>query len=669
MSHMACKKDLKNTGKNYKTFLKKNEMSQNTSATFDAENTTTTCLYFKPYKQVKKELRTENKHRSRTSQSVQRQNIELTYEKIPRQFDSKKNILDTFTLPIKTKDGHICFKEVQNIENKQLEKPSNKVLNECQKKTIQIETEMSRDIRETLASVAQKIIEHPEENIKQLKTLREMTLNQTASIQRLGLLTQLAVYKDIIPGYSIRPLTNIEKTSRMSKETKERRLFEESLVLNYYTYICLLSKTIEIGQKSPKNSPQQFLSEISFSCVCHLLLSIPHFNYRDTLLEIISTKLTQKTLDASFIECKKTVEELFENDKEGRISFEIVKKLTDLMKRKNYKVSDTVLNTFLKLKFLSQSNLTASQKNVDNPRKRKHEKQFKSKKMRKLEKKNKKIESEIDSIEKVNEEKEMFQGKILKLIFTTYFQILQNGFMNLVYASLEGIKKFSYLINVDFFEDLLKILKELLKNKFNVESNMSLKNTTKGGLLCIITAFKLLSEQAQIKKIVNLDLSTFIIYLYSTMIPMSLNPYIEANMIYRSKRYKILDQDHAFNDLTEIDIFAECFNHIFFQDKNSNLLKASAFIKRLLTVLLGFPEKSILKSLELIQRLIKKHPKLSFFLNSNENYGEGIYNGEIDNPDLSNPYLTFYWELILLKVNLFFFTKLTYVETLFPKNI
>ncbi|CCJ28972.1 unnamed protein product, partial [Pneumocystis jirovecii] len=174
---------------------------------------------------------------------------------------------------------------------------------------------------------------------------------------------------------------------------------------------------------------------------------------------------------------------------------------------------------------------------------------------------------------------------------------------------------------------------------------MSIKNTTKGGLLCIITALKLLYEQARIKKIIDLDLSTFIIYLYSIMIPMSLNPYIETNIVHKSKKYENLDQDHAFNNLTEIDMFAECFNHIFYQDKNLNLLKASAFIKRLFTVLLGFPEKSILKSLELIQKLINKHPRLNSFLNSNENYGEGVYNGEIDNPDLSNPYLSFYWEL------------------------
>ncbi|KAG5439911.1 hypothetical protein PCANB_000193 [Pneumocystis canis] len=605
----------------------------------------------KRHKKMRKK-KTEKYNFIHSTNDIKCSNIELAYEKMPRSFNYTMDISYPFKLPIKMKDGRILQKKTSNSLKQTLKIPSNEApIKYIERKNKRKEKEPIKNIPETLASIAQSIIEHPEENIKQLKTLREISFNQTISIQRLGLLTQLAVYKDIIPGYSIRPLTNIEKASRMSKETKQRSLFEESLILNYYEYICLLSKTIEAGKTFPEDSPQRFLSDISFSCICHLLLSIPHFNYRNILIEIISTKLTQKIYDTSFIECKKTVEEIFKNDTEGKISFEIIKKLTNIIKKKNYNISDSVLNTFLQLEVLSQSNLTASKKDVINPRKRKHEKQFKSKKLRKLEREKKQIEKEMNGNEKSNEDKEKFQGEILKLIFATYFQILQNGLVNLIYASLEGLKKFSHLISVDFFEDLLKVLKELLENTFNFKSGISFKDSTKGGLLCIVTAFKLLSRQAQIKNTINLDLSTFIIYLYSIMIPMSLNSYIETSNIYKSNKHDVTShKTDTLNNLTEIEIFIECFDYIFFQDKNPNLSKASAFIKRLFTVLLGFPEKSVLKSLNLMQKLIKKHPKLSYLLNSNEKYGDGIYNGEIDNPDLSNSYLSTCWELVLLKV-------------------
>ncbi|KAG5439671.1 hypothetical protein PCK2_000711, partial [Pneumocystis canis] len=317
------------------------------------------------------------------------------------------------------------------------------------------------------------------------------------------------------------PLQNIHETlASIAQSILEH---PEENVSTYFNFFII--KSLLVGQKFPKDSPQRFLSDVSFSCICHLLLSIPHFNYRTTLIDIISTKLTQKMPDTSFIECKKTIEKVFKNDTEGRISLEIVKKLTSMIKKKNYNISDSILNTFLHLEILSQSNLTVSQTNAIDSRKRKHEKQFKSKKLRKLEKEKKQIEREMDGNEQSNDEKEKFQGEILKLIFTTYFQILQSGLATLIYACLEGLKK------------------------------------------------------------------------------------------------------------------------------NPNLSTASAFIKRLFTVLLGFPEKSTLKSLNLIQKLIKKHPKLNYLLTSNEKYGDGVYNGEIDNPDLSNSYLSTCWELVLLTVN------------------
>lgn len=49
--------------------------------------------------------------------------------------------------------------------------------------------------------------------------------------------TQLAIYKDIIPGYRIRPLTEEEQKSKVTKEVKKLRGFEQSLVTNYQAYV------------------------------------------------------------------------------------------------------------------------------------------------------------------------------------------------------------------------------------------------------------------------------------------------------------------------------------------------------------------------------------------------------------------------------------------------
>ncbi|CAG8572949.1 7622_t:CDS:10 [Acaulospora colombiana] len=95
--------------------------------------------------------------------------------------------------------------------------------------------------KEELADIAQKIIENPEKNIGELKALREIATDQRLTIRRLALLVQLAVYKDIIPGYRIRQLTDKEKTAQAVVDKDEReKLHTETLKLVFIAYFRIL---------------------------------------------------------------------------------------------------------------------------------------------------------------------------------------------------------------------------------------------------------------------------------------------------------------------------------------------------------------------------------------------------------------------------------------------
>lgn len=59
-------------------------------------------------------------------------------------------------------------------------------------------------------------------------------------IRQLTILSQLAVYKDIIPGYRIRPLTEIEKAEKVSQMVARTRDWEQGLVSVYQAYLRLL---------------------------------------------------------------------------------------------------------------------------------------------------------------------------------------------------------------------------------------------------------------------------------------------------------------------------------------------------------------------------------------------------------------------------------------------
>ena len=64
-------------------------------------------------------------------------------------------------------------------------------------------------------------------------------------IRRLAILSQLAVFKDIIPGYRIRALTDKEKAEKVSQLVARTREWEQGLVGVYQAYLTSLDTEIK----------------------------------------------------------------------------------------------------------------------------------------------------------------------------------------------------------------------------------------------------------------------------------------------------------------------------------------------------------------------------------------------------------------------------------------
>ena len=84
-----------------------------------------------------------------------------------------------------------------------------------------------------------------------------------------------------------------------------------------------------------------------------------------------------------------------------------------------------------------------------------------------------------------------------------YFRILKNPQPTLLLpAALRGISRFSHLVNIDFFKDLMQVLKEQMTREPHVRLDDA-PGTVQGShavdvqhhLLCIVTAYELLSGQ------------------------------------------------------------------------------------------------------------------------------------------------------------------------------
>jgi nucleolar complex protein 3 len=64
-------------------------------------------------------------------------------------------------------------------------------------------------------------------------------------IRKLAILSQLAVFKDIIPGYRIRTLTDKEKSEKISQMVARTRDWEQGLVLVYQSYLRSLEAELK----------------------------------------------------------------------------------------------------------------------------------------------------------------------------------------------------------------------------------------------------------------------------------------------------------------------------------------------------------------------------------------------------------------------------------------
>ena len=84
-----------------------------------------------------------------------------------------------------------------------------------------------------MVRIAMMLNEDPEENIGAFKALAQFRQSENTTIKKLALVTQLAVYRDVIPGYRIRPLSEEDIEAKVSKEVRKLRAYEQALVGGY----------------------------------------------------------------------------------------------------------------------------------------------------------------------------------------------------------------------------------------------------------------------------------------------------------------------------------------------------------------------------------------------------------------------------------------------------
>ncbi|KAF2686255.1 nucleolar complex protein-like protein 3 [Lentithecium fluviatile CBS 122367] len=615
--------------------------------------------------------------------------LEQDYETRPRKVKKQK---ENVKLPVRTTEGWIA-PPVQAVEEKEEEKADSFVASASENEEEQEETgeepkipprQQVIEAKEELARIAGLLNEDPEEHIGALKTLAALAASNNATVKKLALATQAAIFKDLIPGYRIRPLSEEALGEKVSKEVRKLRNFEQKLVSGYQAYVQHLGK---LAKPSPSQHFEHSadIASVAISCACKTLLAVPHFNFRGELLQILIGKLSTRRVDAGFVRCRETLETLFQNDGEGNASLEAVTMLTKMMKAKNYHFDESVLNTFLHLRLLGELSVKASYNSVDKRddqdyagKKIKQKREFRTKKLRKQMKENKAIEKEFKEADAAvsHEERDRMQSETLKMVFVAYFRILKARSPKLMGAVLEGLAKYAHLINQDFFGDILEALRDIIstaelaaaaeldddddeEEEEDQDDDVLERNLTRESLLCVITAFALLEGQDGTKtaSALKLDLSFFITHLYRTLHAVALNPDIE----FSAKSLHLPDPNaseahtptNKINVQTTIVLLIRSLSSVLLPPTALRAVppnRIAAFCKQLMTISLHLPEKSCTAMLGLLTQVTKAHGrKVSALWITEERRGDGVFDALKPEIEGSNPFAGTVWEGEILR--------------------
>ncbi|XP_078079665.1 nucleolar complex protein 3 homolog [Mustelus asterias] len=575
-----------------------------------------------------------------------KENVIEQYEKVPRHLQTEPLKQLIHLLPIKDKRGIIpqsierpilteegeeemTEEDQQHREGKEIVAGKEPLQVLTTKELLQLRRKTLQEKKIHIATLASSILTEPDNNIKKLKELRSMLMEQdpnvAVTVRKLVMVSLSEVFKDIAPSYRIRSLTEAEKTAKVRKETLHLREFEEGLVCQYKFYLENLEQTVKDWKQMKKKKSDvvslkayKGLAEVAVKCLSELLVALPHFNFHNNIGVMIVPLMNDTSRKISEM-CCRAVEKLFKQDKIGQPSLAVVKIISGLVKSRNYEVKPEVLKTLLALR-IKEVEVKKDSEEIA-PKKRfmtcKEKRKNLSRMQRKWKKAEEKLEKELLETEasESKNKKLKLHTETLNIVFLTYFRILKKAQKSLVLpAVLEGLAKFAHLINVEFFDDLLVVLYSLIDS-----GSLNYREC----FHCIQAAFHVLSGQGDV---LNIDPMKFYTHLY-----------------------KILFALHAGDTNEDVLIMLQCIDVMLTKRrKQVSLQRATAYVKRLTILALNVLPNSTIGILATNRVLMNSFPKTDILLD-NESHGSGLYLPELDEPEYCNAQNTALWELHYLQ--------------------
>lgn len=492
-----------------------------------------------------------------------------------------------------------------------------------------------------------------------------------AHAARLGLLSLMAIFQDILPTYRIRLPTESEMQVRVSKETKATWDHERRLLQCYQRYLQLLERTWEEGRFGRKwaasdeggknkkgryesgsgdgGQPPTTLAATAILALSSLLRTCYNFNFRTNLLRIVIRQANRRSNVEVRTACCDALSAMFASDAQGDASLEAVRMMSKMIKENNNDaVHPDALNTWLSLPLRVHEDEAAAARLAAAAKAKKAKKSASAKEQFDIEREMKEGDARVDRIELAKN-----QADTLHTVTLAYFRILKSvsskvgdnegvsssnssGELVLLPCSLRGLAKFSHLIHLDAVVDLLTVIRDLLMNASSLPPDVVIN--------CILCALKTLRGPG--RETLPVDPKEYLIPLYNVLPRLGTTASIT--------REDMDEVGHGRSSDGMIEAAIQALDHAFLHRRELSTSRLAAFVKRIVTASIHCPPHSSVPLLACARQISSRYSnsssKLSRMLENEEDVvADGVFAPDAEDPEHSNSHATSFWELSLMK--------------------
>lgn len=498
-----------------------------------------------------------------------------------------------------------------------------------------------------IAKASQALLGEPERQLRrQMPILLELVADLDVQVAKLSMLSIFAVMRDVIPAYKIRPQHEREKDDVVqSKEVKQLWAHENALLKAYQSYLKVLLKAFKGQKDAPKSKSALTLGRTGAKCLASLVTALPHFNFSGDILQVVVPGIANKDEEIKR-ECAGAISALVKDGltsaESGQAAVEATQLLADFVRRRDCTgVPPEVVSCLMEFTF---PDIISAEDLADAKRSRKSKKK-KSKRKGKDERDVSRAFKEAQAVIDKDTRRHQ-QSVVLEAMFEMYFRVLKTADAGLkavqghasqrrhwsqarfqkrfplLAPTLQGLAKFAHLISIDYFQDIITTLEDILESPC-VPHDIRCR--------CLLTASEIAKGQGESLSL-NVDRAALYKELYKAMystmeIPLedddqTLPHLLSHRTFHDGYPGSALSPPVPFDETPPV-LLAKVLDDMLLDSRRTlDIHRQAAFTKRAATIALQATDSGLaLTMLYVIYRMLKRYPKLRSMIEDDEGAG------------------------------------------------